>query len=93
MLKFANLKLYRKFLILAVMVGSLFVLSSNRHVRAEDPCCEACNATAVSCVEFCYSDQIKPWMVAGCLSDCEAARVACRHACTPQGAPEVCNEF
>jgi len=90
MFKFPRLKLYRKFLILSVMLVSLFVLSSNRRVAAEEPCCEACNATAASCVDYCNSDQVKEWMVTGCLSDCAAARVACRHACAPVGAPEVC---
>lgn len=93
MFKFPNSKLYRKFLILGVMLTSLFVLSSIRRVAAEEPCCENCNAVAAACVEYCYSDLIKYWMRDGCLADCEAARVACRHACTPQGAPEVCNEY
>lgn len=91
MFGFSNRRLYRKFLFLGVMLVSLSVLSSARSVRTEDPCCEACNATAAACVEFCWTTEtIKDWMRYGCAQDCETARVACRQACTPVGAPEVC---
>jgi hypothetical protein len=93
MFNLPRLKLYRTFLILAVMLVSLFVLSSTRRVAAEEPCCEACNAAAASCLDYCWnSEEIKDWMRSGCAAECEPARVACRHACTPIGAPEVCNE-
>jgi hypothetical protein len=91
MLSFLDVKLARKLLTVAVLSAGIFVLSASQRVRAEDPCCEACNATAAACVDYCWNtDQIKDWMRAGCAADCETDRIACRHACSPVGAPEVC---
>jgi hypothetical protein len=57
MLKCFDLKLYRKFLILAVLLGSLFVTFSFNRAAAAYPCCgplhAACDATYNSCVDFC----------------------------------------
>jgi hypothetical protein len=91
MFNLPGMKIYRKLLFLGVMMAAFFVVSSNRPVAAEEPCCEACNATAAACLIYCEtSEEIKEWMRTGCAAECEPARVACRHACAPIGAPEVC---
>jgi hypothetical protein len=52
MVRFSNLKLYRKFLILAVMLASLFILPSTNRVGAT-PCCDYCQILYESCIRNC----------------------------------------
>jgi hypothetical protein len=47
MSNFPDLKLYRKFLILAVMLAGIFVVSSARHVAAGTTCCDDCFSAGV----------------------------------------------
>ncbi len=60
MFKFPNLKLYRKFLILAVLLGGLcFTLTAGRKASAEcgfpyQPCCVDCQIAHTACQNDCY---------------------------------------
>ncbi len=89
MFKLHDLKLYRKFLLLAVMIAALVVISSAHKKNTSDPCCDACDETYAGCVEYCNTtNEIKTYMIPACLADCAAARVTCRNMCYPQPGPE-----
>jgi hypothetical protein len=60
MFKTTNLKLYRKFLILAVMIGGLFMVASINRVSAI-PCCSDCEDARDSCVAACYNPNPGKW--------------------------------
>lgn len=60
MLKTTNLKLYRKFLILAIMVGGLFMITSINRVGAI-PCCSDCEEAWDACVAACYNPNPGKW--------------------------------
>jgi hypothetical protein len=87
MFRFPNLKLYRKFLILAVMLTGIFILSSTRHVAAET-CCEDCIATLQSCHAYCLSGEVAPGDRVHCVQGCFADFAVCSDLC---GVP-VCTE-
>jgi len=72
-------KLYRKVLILCVLLTSLFALSSARPTAA-NPCCVACAATYGSCTEICYGLSSDPAMIA-CLLACAGDYDNCSRAC------------
>lgn len=93
-MKYFDLKLYRKFLILAVLLGGLFVtFSFNRAAATAYPCCgprwDACDNTYYDCVAFCdYHYQQNPARHAQCvgicqddLSDCYADAAPCNPDC------------
>ncbi len=86
MFKFPSLKLYRKFLILAVMITSLFILSSTRRVAA-DSCCDDCIAALpichVNCLELPEAVQ-RIQCVHGCISEFYACSDLCG---VPSGCP------
>jgi len=91
--KFINLKLFRKFLILAVLLGSLFATFSFNRAAAAYPCCgplhAACDSTYYSCVGFCdFQFQYNPPRHAQCVGYCEdnwfecyADAEICDHGC------------
>lgn len=81
MSNFPDLKLYRKFLILAVMLAGIFVVSSARHAAAGTTCCDDCFSAWSSCMDFCHSDQIKDWMVPACETSCYSDYANCAHSC------------
>jgi len=80
MLKTINLKLYRKFLILAVMIGGLFMVTSINRVSAI-PCCSDCQAAYDGCVEACYNPNPGKWQQ--CINEeCNIpAYLNCFHHC------------
>ena len=53
MSKFPNLKLYRKFLILAVLLAGLFISSSSANRAGATLCCDYCQILYVSCMNTC----------------------------------------
>jgi len=89
MFRFPDLKLYRKFLILAILIGSCLALSSNQQVAAGSACCDACLATYNSCVEYCNRGPVPPFQVPACLQACDNNYTACTVPC----APPVCILF
>jgi hypothetical protein len=70
MFSYPKLKLARKLVILSVMLVGLFVLTARNNVSAQ-PCCDSCDPTYSACLDYCYSGQIKDWMVPACLADCD----------------------
>ena len=80
MLKFISSGLYRKFLVLAVLSVSLFVLSSANRASAI-PCCApfftACDNAYTSCVSGCHLYIGIPTKYALCLDNCDKAKLAC----------------
>ncbi len=80
-MKYFDLKLYRKFLILAVLLGSLFVNFSVNRASAV-PCCgplwEACDNAYLSCLDYCdYHYQQNPARHAQCVGICEDEYLQC----------------
>jgi hypothetical protein len=54
MFRYPNLKLYRKFLILAVLLGGLFIAASTHKAGASTaPCCSFCDNTYDTCTTGC----------------------------------------
>lgn len=68
MLRSANLKLYRKFLILAVLLGGLMSISSINGRAAAAICCSACDYNYDACVTAC--DNVPPRDYPKCMSNC-----------------------
>lgn len=69
MLKYFDLKLYRKFLILAVLLVGLFAVSSANKTSAYLAiCCSACDNNYDNCVTACYNGD--PRALNKCLDDC-----------------------
>ncbi len=69
MLKYFDLKLYRKFLVLAVLLVGLFVAASaNKTSASLAICCSACDANYDTCVDICYNGD--PRALNKCLNDC-----------------------
>lgn len=80
MFKITNLKLYRKFVILAVLIGCLSFISSINRSHAQ-PCCSElhCEENYNSCVAFCnYAWQFNPTKRALCIGFCEDDYWACQ---------------
>lgn len=80
MLKIFSLKLYRKFLILAVLLGCLSFISSVNRSHAE-PCCSElhCMDNYVGCVALCdYAWQNNPLRHAQCVGYCLDDLNACQ---------------
>jgi hypothetical protein len=58
MLRSENMKLYRKLLILAVLLGGLFIMPSLGKVSAAATfCCSECDIPHGECVADCYANQ------------------------------------
>jgi hypothetical protein len=81
MLKYFDLKLYRKFLILAILCCGMFMAKQNK--AAAIPCCsdifEACDNNYNSCVAMCdYAWQGNPVKHALCVGFCEDDWNECR---------------
>ncbi len=86
MFRFPNLKLHRKFLILAVMLTSLFILSSTRRVAA-DSCCDDCIAALPACHTACL-ELPEPFERIQCVHGCISEFYACSDLCgVPSGCP------
>jgi hypothetical protein len=86
MFKLPNLKLYRKLLLLSVIIAGIFVITFARPVS--DPCCDACDAVFAGCIADCNDGSVKIWAIPACEADCAAARETCRNVCYPQPGPE-----
>ncbi len=82
-----SVKIYRKFLILAVLSGSLFVFSSVNRAGAADPCCgprlDACDNAYSTCVINCHVYIGIPPKYAECTSACELVHLNCYMAAEP----------
>jgi hypothetical protein len=81
MLKTTNLKLYRKFLILAILLGGLSLASHSS--AAPPPCCSSCLDTYTACVTTCNNGQIKDWMIPACEAACYDTYDWCENHCNP----------
>jgi hypothetical protein len=70
MFRSESLKLYRKFLIMCVLLSALFVvLSANKSsVSAAAICCSVCDKHLDSCVSDCYGGDPRDFNK--CMSDC-----------------------
>ncbi len=80
MLGFFNLKLYRKFLVIGVMLAGLYLVSSTRQVAAS-ACCDACLATYDSCIDNCYMLYDVDPLLGQCLLTCGNNYEPCSRAC------------
>ena len=81
-MKYFDLKLYRKFLILAVLLGGLFVTFSFNRAATAYPCCgprwAACDYTYYSCLANCdFQWPQNPPKHALCVGFCEEAWNQC----------------
>lgn len=81
MLKYFNLKLYRKFLILAILCCGMFMATQNK--AAPLICCTAlaveCDDNYDSCVAMCdFAWQHNPVKHALCVGFCEEDLLACQ---------------
>lgn len=74
------LKVYRKFLILFVMLGCLYVVGQGNKVAAV-PCCSQCDGVYFACQDYCESDQIKDWMRPACHANCDNNYNNCMSNC------------
>jgi hypothetical protein len=83
MFKSAYFTLFRKFLLLAVLSAGVFFIASNRPVGAV-PCCMGCDNARAACLDYCYSDQIKEWMIPGCVAECNFNWDNCSQFCEEQ---------
>jgi hypothetical protein len=77
MLSIVNMKIYRKFLMLAVLSVSLFVLSSTNQSATLPLCCtlwHACDDESLSCAWGCAALFLpqSPTKYQECASECEA---------------------
>ncbi len=82
MLRVFNLKLYRKFLVLAVLLSGLYAVSSvNRAATAG--CCEDCQPAYLGCIYACHSSNPdNPGKAQQCVETvCDPARFACITSC------------
>lgn len=79
MFKVANLKLYRKALILALMLGCLSFISYGKQVAL--PCCDSCDPAYDLCENNCYL-YVKPENWPACLAVCENHYNNCVGHCT-----------
>ena len=73
-----NLKLYRKFLILSILVGGLFFVSSLNKTSAasQGPCCGLfCDANYDACESACYAGD--PRKLNKCLDTCNDESLDC----------------
>ncbi len=75
---FTDLKLYRKFLIIGVLLTSAFVVSSTN--RASASCCDICEDNLSACNTICYGLSSDP-ATEDCLADCAEAYDTCSHRC------------
>ena len=84
MLKFANLKIYRKLLILMILAGSLLAVSSSGRTAAMPCCNDHCEVAYDSCTTFCNVHyQNNPGRMAQCLEQCDDDYNACLIAQEP----------
>lgn len=74
------LKLYRKLLVIGVLLTAAFVVSSSNRVAAS-PCCDACLATLYSCYAYCAGLPNETAENANCVPECVDAYDACSRAC------------
>lgn len=82
MFNFPTMKLYRKFLILAVLIGGTMVVSSGGSVGAMS-CCDVCLAAYEDCIEICNGPMTPPPRYLSCALACESDYNACGTACNP----------
>ncbi len=68
MFRILDLKLYRKFLILASMLGCLSFISYGKQIAL--PCCDSCDLVYDVCENNCYV-HYKPENQPACLTICE----------------------
>ncbi len=81
MFKFPNLKLYRKFLILAVLLGGLFIAAQSSHISAI-PCCSACEEFYINCDYTCFVTTKNEAQYQACLhADCDPFYNSCMNNC------------
>jgi hypothetical protein len=79
MLKTANLKLYRKFLVLSVLALGLFMASSINKAGA-NPCCSICTQDYNDCVTRC--NIVNPANPPKCIEEsCDPAYNWCINNC------------
>jgi len=86
MFKFANLKLFRKFLILGVLSAGLFMTSSLNPANASTTfCCSECDAAQIECVAECNAAYGgSPVKVHACVhSQCNPLFYFCMQQCDP----------
>jgi hypothetical protein len=81
MFKTNNLKLYRKFFIVAVLLGGLSLVSFSN--AAALPCCSSCEDTLTACLTTCNNGQIKVWMIPACEAACYHNYDNCNNHCNP----------
>jgi hypothetical protein len=82
MFKTINVKLYRRFFILAILLGGLSMVSfSNASNAAMLPCCNSCEDTQTACLTVCNNGQIKDWMIPACEDECNTHYDNCSHHC------------
>lgn len=84
MWKYFDPKLFRKLLILAVMVAGVFILSGNRPAAAM-PCCFPCNTAYDECLAWCSGEDWKPQFYSYCVATyCEPDYQTCGQFCEEQ---------
>jgi hypothetical protein len=84
MFRSSYLKLYRKFLILAVLLGGLFIAASvsPQHTNANF-CCMFCPTSYSVCLSSCEAIADSPVKYAQCLTECDYDYEYCQEVCTP----------
>ncbi len=81
MFHFSSLKLFRKVLILSVMLIGIFVLTSTRKTEASI-CCSVCDENYWICVDACYSPNPGKWNQ--CIQEeCVPVQHQCLMHCNP----------
>jgi hypothetical protein len=90
MFRTANLKLYRKFIILAILLTCLYTIPASNKVEAS-ACCDTCESFYDSCTFYCLNN-VKEDNIPSCLTTCEGDYQACAQLCAPgPGQPMGCN--
>lgn len=81
MLKHFDLKLYRKFLVLAVLLGGLFIAAQSSHISAI-PCCSACEEFYTNCDYNCFvTTKTEPQYLACLQAECDPFYNSCINHC------------
>ncbi len=83
MFRTTRMKLYRRFLILAVLLTGLYALPVSNNVAA-NACCDACDLAYDNCVFYCENLVKEP-----CVATCESDYLACGNLCP--GPPMGCS--
>ncbi len=89
---FRTVSLYRRFLMLAVLLGCLYALPVSNTVAAMPPlCCHACDGAYFNCLDFCAT-YVKEDDYAACVAlGCEVDYDACANVCESDPEfPDVC---